>query len=229
MPSMVEEGRMPMEHAVSSKAKVSLSRRMRRAMGLARRDESGSSLLEFGLILPIFMGLVSAIIETSVVLFAEQALEASTERAARELFTGQAQTGPGAKTHSAFRTRVCEGMSSAFTPCNKVCVEVRRFVDLGAITAYDPLKLPTDPANQFALQPLVSGGNIRTTTVWEPSSAGEYNVVRAYFKFPIRLALYLKTPELTDTARIISATNAFRSEPFSSSVSSPTPAPANCA
>src|SRR5687767_10513858 len=71
-------------------------RRAMRALGFAAarrmiRQQDGSAAVEFGLVAAPFLALVFAIIETSIVFFAGQALETAAADSARLIMTGQAQ------------------------------------------------------------------------------------------------------------------------------------------
>jgi Flp pilus assembly protein TadG len=86
------------------------------------RDEGGSSAVEFSLIAAPFLALMFAIIETAMVFFAGQTLEAAAADSARLIMTGQAQS----KGFSAsdFKTAVCNRIYGLFDCANGVYVDV---------------------------------------------------------------------------------------------------------
>src|SRR6266511_3111516 len=71
---------------------------------LARRED-GAATVEFALVAAPFLALLFAIIETAVVFFAGQTLEAAVAASSRLIMTGQAQT--SGYTQAQFKNAVC--------------------------------------------------------------------------------------------------------------------------
>jgi Flp pilus assembly protein TadG len=101
--------------------------RLRRGARFWRKDKSGSTAIEFGMVIGPFMGLLFAIIEVALVYFAQFAMESGNEKASRILRTGEAQNGN--MTAAQFKARVCSKLP-AFMDCNaNLIVDVRSYTD----------------------------------------------------------------------------------------------------
>ena len=92
-------------------ARTTITARMRRLIParLARRfmrRQDGAAAVEFALVALPFLALTFAILETALVFFAGQTLEAAAADPARLIMTGQAQTGGFDK--DAFKAAVCQ-------------------------------------------------------------------------------------------------------------------------
>ena len=98
---------------------------LRRCAKHWRKDRSGSTAIEFGMVIGPFLGLLFAIIEVALVYFAQFAMESGNEAASRVLRTGQAQNGN--LTQALFKWRVCQKLP-AFMDCNgNLTVDVRSY------------------------------------------------------------------------------------------------------
>jgi Flp pilus assembly protein TadG len=98
---------------------------LRRGARLWRKDKSGSTAIEFGMVIGPFLGLLFAIIEVALVYFAQFAMESGNETATRVLRTGAAQNGN--MTKEQFKSRVCSKLP-AFMDCNSnLIVDVRSY------------------------------------------------------------------------------------------------------
>ena len=132
--------------------------RVRRRGLLARwrRDDSGATAVELGMIALPFFGILFGIIQLGYRFFAAEALDTAVAESARSIMTGVAQSNSGITSASQFRdTVMCNDtrrLVPSFMDCSKLVVDVRRLasfndaaftttaVDLlnGAATTYDP-------------------------------------------------------------------------------------------
>jgi len=85
------------------------------------RHEKGATAVEFGMVALPFLALTFAILETALVFFADQTLEAAVSDSARLILTGQAQT--ASYSQADFKTQVCNRLYGMFD-CTKLTVYV---------------------------------------------------------------------------------------------------------
>jgi Flp pilus assembly protein TadG len=166
------------------------------------RRQDGAAAVEFALVALPFLALIFAILETALVFFANQTLEAAASDAARLVMTGQAQTA-GYNQASFKQQVVCNLLQtgvSLFDCSNGVKVDVKTYTSFGAITNTVP----------------VNNGQLDTSgMVYTPGAAGDIVVLRLYYEWPIYVSLLgnnLST--LGNGKRLLVATSVFRNEPF---------------
>jgi Flp pilus assembly protein TadG len=166
------------------------------------RDQDGATAVEFGLVALPFLALTFAIIETSLVFFASQSLEAAVAEASRQILTGQAQTA-GYTTSDTFKKNVvCEYLKAGVTmfDCNKVVVDVRNFTSFSSIATSAPV---------------TSGQLDEKKTEFKASGPGCIQVVSFYYSWPIYVSLLGNNlANLGEGTRLLVATAVFRNEPY---------------
>jgi Flp pilus assembly protein TadG len=172
-----------------------LPQRVRRFAG----NQEGSTAIEFGIIALPFFALIFAIIETALAFFAGQALETAVTTASRAIRTGAAQT--AGLTASTFKTSICSQLTYLFS-CNAgLYVDVKTYASFAAIS----LGIPVD-----------ANGNLKTIGyTYNAGHGGDIVVVRAYYEWPVfvnKLGNNLATQP--DGTHLLTATSAFRNEPF---------------
>ncbi|WP_420131629.1 TadE/TadG family type IV pilus assembly protein [Rhodopseudomonas sp.] len=169
--------------------------RLLRRFGCSRR---GSAAIEFAIVAPIFFGLLFAIIETAFMFFAGQVLETAVQDSARLILTGQAQT--ASYSSSQFKTALCGKLTSLFD-CNGVYVDVRSY--------------GSDFSTVSITQPIDSNKNFVNNMQYSPGTAGQIVVVRAFYQWPLFVTgLGYNISNLAGNQRLLSATAAFRNEPY---------------
>lgn len=163
------------------------------------RAQDGAAAVEFALVAAPFLALIFAILETAMVFFSGQSLEAAVAASARLIMTGQAQT--AAYTQSAFKDAVCTNIVAMFDCQNKLYVSVQNYSTFGAAN--------TAP-------PLANGVLDTTKMVYQPGGPGDVVVVSVYYQWPIYISLLsLNLSNQTGTNnRLLVATSAFRNEPY---------------
>ncbi|MCB1507795.1 MAG: pilus assembly protein [Hyphomicrobiaceae bacterium] len=173
--------------------------RMRRWLRPFRSGEDGATAVEFGLIAIPFFSLKLAIIETALMFWAGQLLEGGVSEAARQIRTGIVQTrglGPGD-----FRTMVCNEISNLFDCGSRLGIEVRTY------TSFDDADLNRPPVD--------GAGNLTGPFRYDPGGPEEIVVVRAFYLWPLYVNfMAIDAADVAGHQRLLSATMAFRNEPF---------------
>jgi Flp pilus assembly protein TadG len=162
-----------------------------------RRNRRGSAAVEFALVAPVFFALLFAIIETAIVFFAGQVLETITQNSARFVMTGQAQT--AAYTQAQFKTYVCGQIPALFT-CANVYVDVESFSGFANVTLNSQID---------------GSGNFVNNMQYNPGGPGDIVVVRLFYQWPLFVTgLGYNISNLSGSKRLLTATAAFRNEPY---------------
>lgn len=161
------------------------------------RNRRGSAAVEFALVAPVFIALLFAILETGFMFFASQVLETGVQDNARLILTGQAQS--SAMTQAQFKTNVCNSVSTLFS-CSGIYVDVRSFTSFTTLTLTSPLD-----ANK----------NFVDNTQYTPGNSGDIVVVRVFYQWPLYVtSLGFNMANMAGNYRLLTATAAFRNEPF---------------
>lgn len=170
------------------------SRALRR---FARRQE-GAAAVEFALVAAPFLALTFAILETAMVFFAGQTLEAAAADSARLIMTGQAQT--AGYSAAQFKTEVCNRIYGLFDCANGMTVDVKKYTSFASVDTTQP----------------ISNGQLNTANMgYQPGDPGEIVVVSLYYKWPIYVSMMGNTlSNLNGGYRLLAATSVFRVEPY---------------
>ena len=169
-----------------------------KALRRFRRNRRGSAAVEFALVAPVFFALLFAIIEVSIVFFASQVLETVTQDSARTIMTGQAQT--ASQTAAQFKTSVCNRITVLFDCLNGIYIDVQNYPTFTGVAILDPID---------------AGKNFTNNMKYCPGNAGDIVVVRLFYQWPLFVTgLGFNIANLTGSKRLLSATAAFRNEPF---------------
>lgn len=170
-----------------------------------RGNQRGSAAVEFALVAPLFFALLFAIIETGMVFFASQSLETALQDSARTIMTGQAQINN--LTKQSFKTNVvCKYASVLFDCANGIFVDVQSYPSgFGSVAISNPIS-----------------GEDFTNTKYSPGNPGDIVVVRLFYQWPLYVTgLGYNIANLSGNKRLLSATAAFKNEPY------PAPAPSS--
>lgn len=165
------------------------------------RRQDGAAAVEFALVALPFLALTFAILETALVFFAGQALEAAAADSARLIMTGQAQTGGFDK--DAFKEAVCDRVYGLFDCESDLYVNVQTYSTFSSGAA----AINTSP---------IADGNFDTSKmVYNPGGAGDIVVVTLYYQWPINVTLLGNSLDnLNGGNRLLVATSVFRNEPY---------------
>jgi Flp pilus assembly protein TadG len=162
------------------------------------KQQDGAAAVEFALVATPFLALTFAIIESAMVFFAGQSLEAATASAARLILTGQAQTN-GYSTAD-FKTQVCNRVASLFNCSSGVFVDVKTYNNFSSVSSTPP----------------VVNGQLNTANMtYTPGGPGCIVKVAIYYEWPIYVSLLGNNlSNLNGNKRLLVATSVFRNEPY---------------
>src|SRR5262245_21803968 len=173
-----------------------------------RRNE-GATVIEFAFLLPPFLLLLFAIIQTAIVFYAGQVLETATADAARLIMTGQAQKSGFNEVQ--FKSQICSRLDALFNCDVGVKVDVRKYAWAAG----------TDPIAQFGSAdhsaPLDADGNLDTDSFgYTPGVQGDIVIVKVVYEWPILFGIYgFDLATLPNGKRLLMSTASFRNEPYS--------------
>jgi Flp pilus assembly protein TadG len=167
-----------------------------REMRRLARKEDGAAAIEFGMVAAPFLLLMFAILETAFVFFAGQTLETAVADSARLIMTGQAQQ--QGLNQSTFKDAVCGKIYGLFDCATGVHIDVKKY------SAFNSINLSP---------PLDASGNFQNNMTYEPGCPGDIVVVRLFYQWPIYVSLL---QNMSGNNRLLTATAAFRNEPYSS-------------
>jgi Flp pilus assembly protein TadG len=171
--------------------------RMPRALRRLIRCRSGSAAVEFGLVAIPFLALIFLIVNTALVFYAQQTLQAATSQAARLIMTGQAQQ--SGMTQAQFKQALCTN-ASALLDCAGVYINVQTFATFTSVSPLNPIKNGAFDSSQLAFSPGVSG---------------QIEVVQAFYQWPLFATLLgYDLSNVGSGLDLVVATVAFRNEPF---------------
>jgi len=168
-----------------------------------RRNEDGTTAVEFAMVAVPFLALLFGIFEIALVFFGTFTLENAVERAAREIRTGQAQA--AGMSLNQFKTKVCARVSALPNCMSKLVLDARSWPTFSAVSA-DP------PSN-----PIKGNGDLNAANVsgWDIGGSGSVVLVRAFYKWDVIGRIPgVGLSNQTDGSRLISAIATFRNEPW---------------
>lgn len=161
-----------------------------------RSSDGGATAVEFALIAMPFFGMLFAIMQTGLVMFANQTLQTMTSNASRKIMTGQIKTASGL---DAFKDALCDGIDIMFN-CDNVVVQVKSF---DSFATADPSDFYDNAC--FTLD----SGDDPETGCWDPGGPRSVVLVRVAYEWPFGINL-----EDLDHKTTLVAVSAFRNEPF---------------
>jgi Flp pilus assembly protein TadG len=178
--------------------------RLRRFGGRLRKDSrSGSAIVEFALIAPVFFLLLFAIMEIGIIFFAQSTLQHATNHIARMIRTGQVQ---GQQlTQSQVRAQVCSDIAPLIPCDSKLYVDIEAFSGFGSVV-FSP--------------PLDANGNMIPLNNFQTGTACSVVLVRAFYAWPVFtpvLTSFLTT--MANSKHLLYSASAFRNEPFTTGLS----------
>jgi len=163
------------------------------------RSHDGASAVEFSLVALPFFALTFAILQTALVFFAGQTLEAAVADSARLIMTGQAQTAN--YNAAAFKTQVCNRIAGLFDCAGGVYVDVKSYSTFGSVSSAQP----------------VTNNQLDTSKIgYSLAGPGCIQVVSLYYQWPIYVSLLgSNLSNLSGNYRLLAATAVFKNEPYS--------------
>ncbi|MFA6265668.1 MAG: TadE/TadG family type IV pilus assembly protein [Pseudolabrys sp.] len=165
------------------------------------KQQDGVAAVEFALVATPFLALTFAIIESALVFFAGQTLEAATSDAARLIMTGQAQT--NGYSAADFKTQVCNRIYGLFNCTGGVTVDVKTYTNFSSVSTATP----------------IANGQFDTSNMgYTPGGPGCIVKVSLYYQWPIYVSLLGNNlSNLNGNYKLLVATSVFRNEPYGGS------------
>jgi Flp pilus assembly protein TadG len=164
------------------------------------RSTDGATVVEFGLVVAPFIGMLFAILQTTLVFFAGRVLDTAVAQSSRLILTGQAQD--AAMTQSAFANAVCTKIYALFN-CSGVMVDVQTAPSFAGANTSTPT-LTFDKS-----------GNVTNAWQCQPGSPGDIVVVRVMYQWPVFLGpLAFNLSNLSNGKRLLMSSAAFKNEPY---------------
>ena len=163
------------------------------------RQQNGAAAVEFALVALPFLALTFAILESAMVFFAGQTLEAAVSSAGRLIMTGQAQN--ASFSQSDFKNQVCNFLAGGLFDCSSgVYVNVKTYTSSSSVNNTPP----------------VNNGQFDTTKMnYTPGGPGCIVAVSVYYQWPIYVSLLGDNlSNLNGGNRLLVATAVFRNEPY---------------
>lgn len=160
-----------------------------------------SVVVEFALLMPMFLGLIIGILQVGLLYLSQQGLETAAEDAARKVLTGQSQK--AGQTAAQFKTSACSALPP-FLQCNNL------YVDVSTISAFSgaATSLPTITYDNT--------GAVNNAFAWSTGSKGSIVAMRLMYMLPVvDLPFGLKLSNQPGGKRMIMATAVFRNEIYS--------------
>lgn len=174
----------------------------RRARDISRfwGARQGVTVVEFALIAPAFLGLLIAMFETAIFLFAQMVLQDAAVQVGRYFLTGQAQNGNW--TASTIQTKICPTIQALFT-CSSVIVIVQTYSSFAS-------------AINTSAPALYNGsGQPITSFTYDPGTPGEIMVVQLVYQWSVVSGpLGFVLSNLPNGAAELMGVTAFRVEPY---------------
>ena len=160
--------------------------------------QDGAAAIEFGLVLAPFLALLFAILETAIIFFAGQTLEAAAAYGARLIMTGQAQN--FGYDQAKFREEICGKIHGLFNCNAELYVDVKKY---NSFTGLDTSK------------PINSNGQMVNNLTYQPGGPGDIVVIRLIYQWPVYISLLgLNLANMSGNKRMLISTVAFRNEPY---------------
>lgn len=173
-----------------------------------RRSRDGATAVEFGILALPFLFLMFSILEIAMVFWSTQVLETAVANASRQIYTGQFQSDAGNQNKTAaqlaanFKTALCSNITTLFD-CNRVSIDIRNASNFAGATPPSAVKTTGTTKTYDA-----SG------FTYETVGAKQIALVTAAMEYPVMVRMLATTGGLSNGNRIIMATAAFRTEPY---------------
>ena len=182
--------------AVSSRAPFRWPRAFYARSRALGRDQNGATAVEFALIAFPFFAILFAIIEVCLVFFAGQLLEKAAQDTTRLILTGQAQK--SGMTEAQFKQKVCTEVSMLLD-CSKLYIDVKNYPTFAAVNTSNP----------------ISNGNLVNNFTFDPGGPSSIVIARVLYPWQLFVpTMGLNLSNMNNNIRLLTATTAFRNEPY---------------
>jgi Flp pilus assembly protein TadG len=188
-----------------AQVEIAAGKRRRSRFGAFIKDSKGATAVEFALIAAPFLAILTALVQTFLLFFAQSLLENVVRQSARQILTGQVQTQDASLSQTqamaAFHQTVCNNAAVLFT-CTGLMVDVQVANNWSSANTGMPT-LTYD-----------SNGNVTNTWQFNPGNAGNVVVVRVIYLWPVFFGpIAFNMANQANGSREIMASAAFQNEP----------------
>lgn len=177
--------------------------RLRRAAVTSARsfpdDRSGVTAVETALVAAPFFALLIAALQLGLVYLSQSALEVATEKTARSVLTGSAQT--NGLTQQQFLAALCGNLPSILA-CSNVMVDAQVY---NTFSGSDT----STPAITYDAK-----GNVTNKWGYNLGGANSIVVLRVLYLMPVVGALSFNVANQGSNKRLLMATTVFKNEPY---------------
>lgn len=164
-----------------------------------RQDRRGSAAVEMALVATPFLALLIASLQLGLAYLCQSALEVATEKTARSVLIGTAQT--SGLTQAQFLSALC-GKLPSILRCSNVMVDAQVYSSFaGSNTAS-----PTITYN--------ANGTVSNKWSYNIGGANDVVVLRVMYLLPVVSALGFNIANLSGGSRLLMATAVFKNEPY---------------
>lgn len=183
----------------------------RRRAGRFLREDSGVTMVEFGLLATPFFAIIGAILETSVVFLSGQILDSAVQDVSRLIRTGQAQQ--ATMTPAGFKAAVCDRLFGLFSDCTGpggLHVEVQVMDTFADVDMTPPVNWTCDEDEDEA-----ACAAWTRPEAFTPGQGSSIVTVQVYYQWPLILSMnWAGLSNLPSGKRLMGAAAAFVNEPF---------------
>ncbi len=180
-----------------------MARSGRRLLASFAANRRGIAAVEFSLVALPFFALLFVIFQVGIVYLADNELETATEKASRQLLTGQVQS--AGLTASQFISVVCQNLPVLFQ-CSGVMVDLE---DVSSFASANT-SAPTLTYN--------AQGQVTNNWQFQIGGAGSILVLRVMYQFPVYLGpIALNLANLPNGDYLLMTTSVLEVEPYSGS------------
>jgi Flp pilus assembly protein TadG len=161
-------------------------------------DEKAATAVEFGLVAAPFVALLVAIMQTFLVIFAQQLLQTVVTQSSRSILTNQAAS----MTQAQFAQQVCNQVRIIFN-CSNLMIDVQTYASFAA--------------GNTGMPSLSFNGQGQVTNTWQfnPGGPSDIVVVRVMYQWPVFGGpLGFNLSNLANGNRLLLASAAFQNEPL---------------
>ena len=186
--------------------------RWQKKLEVFANDKRGIAAVEFALIAMPFFFLIFGLLEVCVIFIMSSILEHAASEAARQIRTGQLQTGGSTDQTADFKQDVCDELFGLMSCGEKLIIDVQTFTSFGN-TGASALSFN---ASDHGSNP---GGLDSTGFGFSAGAQNEIVVIRVFYEWDLIIPVMSAPLDNMGSTnrRLLQATVAFRNEPFGNS------------
>lgn len=169
------------------------------SVGRFRRDREGAAAVETALVAAPFIALLIAALQLGLVYLSQSALEVATEKTARSVLIGAAQT--AGLTQAQFLSALCGNLPSILA-CSRVMVDAQVYTTFSGSNTSAPT-ITYD-----------SKGNVSNQWSYNLGGANSIVVLRVMYLLPVVGALGFNIVNQNANSRLLLATAVVKNEPY---------------